>query len=94
MRCPSVYSASDLVNWTISEEYKPGKWRPARCCGYWSIFHIRQQFRIAWRVLIGRYDAVNWGDTSGEVKSTERRYKDCCDPEFFTATKVHEYTIS
>jgi hypothetical protein len=90
MRVPLVYTASEIVNWHISEEYKQGKWRPARCCGFdahdWSLVKVR--FRMAWRVFTGRYDALNWGETSGEL--SERRYKDCTDPEFFTATKVYE----
>ena len=90
MRCPVVYSASEIVNWHIAEEYEPNKWRPARCCGFWSLRHIRQQFVIAWRVLIGRYDALNWEATSGEPAATDRRYKDCTEAEFFTATKVYE----
>lgn len=90
MRVPLVYQASEIVNWHISEEYEPGKWRPARCCGFWSFAHIKQQFRVSWAVFIGKYDALNWGDTSGELKPDERRYKDCTEPEFFTATKVHE----
>ena len=90
MRCPVVYSATEIVNWTIAEEYEPNKWRPARCCGFWSFHHIRQQLRITWAVFTGRYDAINWGATSGELKADERRYKDCTQPEFFTATKVYE----
>lgn len=90
MRCPVAYTASEIVNWTIAEEHEPGKWRPARCCGFWSLRNLPQQLRIAWRVLIGRYDALNWGATSGEPHPRLRRYKDCSQPEFFSATKVYE----
>jgi hypothetical protein len=91
MRIPLVYQASEIVNWHVAEEYEPGKWRPARCCGFWNLQHIRQQFKVAWRVFIGKYDALNWGETSGEPKATERRYKDCTEPEFFSATRIREF---
>jgi hypothetical protein len=86
MRCPVVYSATELNQWHLSEEYAPGKWRPSRCCGFWDSRNIKQQLRCAWMVLIGRYDAVNWGDSSGERKF---RFKDCTDPEFFSASRVY-----
>jgi hypothetical protein len=85
IRCPLVYSAAEIVNWHISEEYELGKWRPARCCpfdGHWMM-----RLRIAWRVFIGRYDALNWGDRSGEAG---RHYKDVTDPEFFSATRIFD----
>jgi hypothetical protein len=34
MRTPLVYTASEIANWHVSEEYAPGRWRPARCCGF------------------------------------------------------------
>lgn len=92
MRIPHPYTASEIVNWHNAEEYAPGKWRPARNCGYtsYSWFHIKMRFQMAWAVFTGKADALFWGKTSGEVKATERRYKDCTKPEFFSATKVYE----
>jgi hypothetical protein len=90
LRCPVVYSASEINNWHIAEEFEAGKWRPARCCGFGGLRHWRQHLLITWRVFTGRYDALNWGDGSGEAPSTERRYKDCTEPEFFSATRVYE----
>jgi hypothetical protein len=87
MRCPVVYTANEIVNWHISEEYAPGMWRPARCCGFWSFRHIRQQFRIAWLVLIGELDALNWQGT-GEKRATETNYRDCRDPRWIHANKM------
>lgn len=58
-RAPDVFSAYELKTWPNDEEYAPGKWRPSRCCPF-SSFQLIRRFRIAWRVLIGRYDAVNW----------------------------------
>ena len=93
MRVPLVYSASEINRWHISEQFQPGKWRPARCCGFWTFRHVRQQLRVAWRVLIGRYDALNWGDGSGEsavaIGAAYPQYADCTQAEFFSATRVH-----
>jgi len=85
MRVPLVYTASEIVNWHVAEEYAPGKWRPARCCGFWSVRHIRQQFRVAWLVFIGRLDGLNWLEGSGE---SGMNYRDCRDPEWLRATRM------
>ena len=84
MRIPLVYSASAIVNWHCSEEYAPGKWRPARCCGfnYWTPSWIKYRFRILWKVFIGRYDVINWGDASGEKLDGNINYRDITHPEF------------
>lgn len=68
MRIPLVYSAKEIANWHLDEEYIPGKWRPARCCGfnYWNVEWIKYRFRILWRVWKGEYDLINWGKGSGE----------------------------
>lgn len=89
MRVPLVYTASEIVNWHISEQDKSGKWRPARCCGFWSFTHIRQQFRVAREVFLGRYDALNWGENSGTGRLPEE-YKDCRDPKWIRANKLVE----
>ena len=57
-RNPVVYSASEIATWHVSEEFKPGHWRPARPCGFRAEFMYR--LRVAWFVFIGRYDALNW----------------------------------
>jgi len=90
MRVPLAYSATQIVNWHISEEYELGKWRPARCCGFSGWKYTRMRLRLAWAVFTGRYDALYWGDSSGELPADKRRYKDCTEPEFFTATRVYE----
>lgn len=84
MRIPLVYSASEIVTWHISEEYAPGKWRPARPCGfnYWNIEWIKYRFRILWKVFIGKYDVINWGNECGEKRNCDINYRDVTHPEF------------
>ena len=84
MRIPLVYSPTDICEWTVSEEYKNGKWRPARCVGfnYWSWEWIKYRFRILWNVWIGKYDVLNWGDSSGEKSNSEICYRDILHPDF------------
>lgn len=90
MRLPLVYTTTEILNWHVAEEYAPGKWRPARCCGFWSFRHIGQQLRVAWWVLIGRFDALNWETGSGEKPATEINYRDCRDPRWLRANRMVE----
>src|SRR5579862_2180552 len=93
MRVPSVYTASEIATWTVSEEYEPGKWRPARPCSFqaesipswWDFFKMR--CRIAWMVFTGECDALRWGPKSGTWKNSQCNYKDLTDPSFIRAGK-------
>lgn len=90
MRVPLVYTASEIVNWHISEQDpKTNKWRPSRPCGFWDITHLNQQFKLAWRVFIGQYDVLNWGEGSGTGRKAEE-YRDCRDPQWIRANKMAE----
>lgn len=61
MRHTDVYSAIEIKQWTTSEEHKPGKWSPARPCPYgFSFYLLWRSIKIAFKVLIGKYDALNW----------------------------------
>lgn len=73
MRTPCVYTASEIATWHVSEEYKPNHWRPARPCAFTAEFMMR--LRIAWKVFTGKYDALNWGDKSGEENNSKRNYR-------------------
>ena len=89
MRVPVVYSASELVNWHVSEQYELGKWRPARCCGFGSVIsHVMMRLRITWSIFTGRLDAVNWGSTSGEEPADKRNYADWKTPGWKNAARV------
>ena len=59
MRTPTIHTPTELQDWSNGEEYEGG-YRPARCLGWeLSVFHPRR-WKIAWRVFIGRYDALDW----------------------------------
>ena len=82
MRTPQVFSATEIKNWHIEEEYEKGKWRLARPCGFiGNIRYFKVRFRIAWRVFTGRYDALNWQNT-GVKKNEDTNYRDIIDPDF------------
>ena len=63
MRQPQVFKAEVLKDWDVSEYVYKGVgdyWRPARPMGH-NLRSWQHRFKTAWLVLIGRYDAVNWG---------------------------------
>lgn len=66
MRHTEVYSAVEIRQWATDEEYKPGKWAPVRPLSYsFQIPLLWRSIKIAFKVLIGKYDALNWeGDRS------------------------------
>mgnify|MGYP005993533111 CR=1 FL=1 len=54
-----IYKANDLRHWNVEHEID-GRWLPARPLDH-SLFP-RLRIVEAWRVLIGRYDALDWED--------------------------------
>ncbi len=61
MRHPDTYSAIEIKQWTTEEEYSPGKWAPSRPEPYsFSFPMLYRSIKIAFKVLIGKYDALNW----------------------------------
>lgn len=84
MRNPQVFSATEIATWHVSEEYEPGKWRPARPCP-WFGFRLKERLRIAWRVFTGEWDALRWGDESGEWTNAQVNYRDITEPGFMRA---------
>jgi len=61
MRHPDVYSPTEIKQWATDEEYKPGKWAPSRPLPYsFSFSQSWRSIKIAFKVLIGKYDALNW----------------------------------
>ena len=89
MRVPQVFTASEIANWTVSEEVAPGKWRPARACSFEGLRHFRVRIKIAWHVFTGKYDALNW-QGSGEKTPTKTHYRDIMHPDFKLATYNRE----
>lgn len=90
MRMPAYYTAKEVATWHVSEEYEPGRWRPARPCPFhfgaldWSGWRIR--IILAWRVFVGRCDALSWGENSGEWTNDQVNYRDCKHPEYRKTT--------
>ena len=60
MRNPEIYKASDLQKWNCATE-KNGRYIPARPLG-WQGLRLDKTFQIAFYVLIGKYDALDWED--------------------------------
>ena len=80
-RTPLVYTPTEIKTWHVEEEYLPGKWRPARPCGFRGVKYFAMRVRIAWSVFIGKYDALNWQGT-GEKPANKTKYRDCTEPGF------------
>lgn len=66
--CWRGHGAPNLINATkfVFERYAggtdvciDGRWVPARHLG-WQGWVLRHRLKLAWRVFIGRYDALEW----------------------------------
>ena len=55
------YKAEDIRRWDIST-YVEGKWIPARPLPYGGLCGLKQRIKYALLVLVGKYDALDWGD--------------------------------
>jgi hypothetical protein len=86
MRNPTVFTAAEIANWHIAEEYEPGKWRPARCCPFYGL-RIKERLKAAWKVFTGEWDALTWGEKSGEWSNDQVKYRDCMEPNFIRTGK-------
>ena len=64
MRTPSLYRAETLRQWDVDEEViRPNGinyWRPARPIDKSCLFPWWTRFKLAYMVLIGKYDCVVW----------------------------------
>lgn len=75
MNTPAVHTPTEIQDWQCGEEFEPGRYRPARCLGFELSFLHSQRWKIAWRVLVGRYDALDWNAAepgTPTVKELER----------------------
>jgi len=59
MRQPDIYTASAIKNWDVEGQLWNGAYVPARPVGY-NGFSWRWRFKLAWFVLIGKYDVLRW----------------------------------
>ncbi len=60
MRNPTIYTASSLRNWDCDTN-KNGRWIPARPLG-WQGIRWLHNLKLAFLVLIGKYDVLDWED--------------------------------
>jgi len=63
MNMPTVYSVNELQCWQMGEQI-PGTnhYRPARPIPWDGTIFYPRRWKIAWMVLIGKWDAVKWRD--------------------------------
>ena len=59
MRQPDVYTANAIKRWMVDEKRPNGSYIPSRPYGH-NCFPLGWRFKLAWGVLTGRYDALNW----------------------------------
>jgi len=57
-RQPIIYTANNIKQWDCDIESENG-WIPARPIGH-NLYPILYRFYVAWLVLVGEYDALNW----------------------------------
>lgn len=60
MRQPAVYTAKVIKQWDCNIESEDG-WIPARPVGH-NLFPFMFRFYLAWLVLVGKFDAIDWED--------------------------------
>lgn len=59
MTVPVVHTANQIRKWDCDVQTRDGQWIPARPLGH-SMFGPLWRWKLAWRVLTGRYDALDW----------------------------------
>jgi len=66
MRQPEIVTSNTVRNWSIDKEvtneYGYKYWVPARPESLNCIRPFWHRFMVAWLVLIGKYDALKWGE--------------------------------
>jgi len=61
MRQPCVYFPSHIQNWDVATEAADGRYVAARPMGH-TLFPWAWRWVVAYRVFIGKYDALRWED--------------------------------
>jgi hypothetical protein len=59
MRNPEIYTTKELQNWSFTEQSKSGNYILSRPLPFYGI-RLFHNLKIAWKVFIGRYDALDW----------------------------------
>lgn len=53
------YTAREIEKWDTFSQGKDYRWRPDRPINY-KVDGFRKRLEYAWKVLIGKYDALDW----------------------------------
>lgn len=64
MKTPMIYTAKEVRDWSVDTEMHDGRWIPSRPLSL-SMYGPLWRWKLAWRVLTGRYDALDWEDSNG-----------------------------
>lgn len=59
------YTAKQIQNWDSSAQIKPGVWAPARPLNH-TVDGWRRRVVLAWGVLTGKYDALDWQENPND----------------------------
>lgn len=63
------YTANQIKNWDVScSPY----WLPARPKNY-RVDGVFMRLKLAWRVLIGRYDALDWQEATDVARAAKEQ---------------------
>lgn len=71
-RNPHVWTARELKEHAISTEHPSGEWIPARPITSYGLRWWRN-LKMAWGVLTGRYDALDWEEEALCLKPLQRK---------------------
>lgn len=61
MRNPDLYTAKQMKEWSSYESKDDGPYVPSRPLPFYGLC-LKRTLKLAWGVLIGKYDALDWGD--------------------------------
>jgi hypothetical protein len=59
IRQPDIYTVQEIQSWSVDKEMETGRWVPARPMGH-NVWSWTLRWKLAWKVLIGKYDALTW----------------------------------
>jgi len=57
------FTAKQIKNWNTDCELPSGKVVPARPLSFGGLYEVKQRIKLAFYVMTGRYDALDWEDT-------------------------------
>lgn len=61
MRNPTIWTASELKEFSVSTMHKSGRWVPSRPIPFYGV-QVLKNIKLAYCVFIGKYDALDWED--------------------------------